>query len=35
MMNFIVYPPEESVPWKAFELGKYLNVSAIKPMYND
>ena len=35
MMNFIVYPPEESVPWKAFELGKYLNVAAIKPMYND
>ena len=35
MMNFIVYPPEDTVPWKAFEMGKYLNVSAIKPMYND
>lgn len=28
-MNFIVYPPEDISPWKAFEMGSYLNVSAI------
>ncbi len=28
-LNFIAWPPEDISPWKAFEMGKYLNISAI------
>lgn len=33
-MNFIVYPPDDISPWKAFEMGKYLNVAAISNPYD-
>lgn len=32
-LAFIAYPPEDVSPWKAFELGRYLNYAAVSDPY--
>ncbi len=34
-LAYIAYPPEDISPWKAFELGRYLNFAAITDPYDN